>query len=370
VGLWVGQVREDGGRLGFAAAPWWRFDKYELTSRLDGVVRPAADATAMPYDPWQDYLDARRRGSGEGRVMPPYQELIDLRQSVWSTDTDGSYGVLDARQERRLLEWCCRHGMLGLWHHQVLFAGFPDGPKRGKGVRLRGYERAPGEWREVSGFTGRGGPRGQPRGPRLPEEYVAALPREVWRDALPTGGFIVRELASGAISQAPLRSEWKLYFAPDGPLAEPTWPIPSPTSLEFWRSYGEPVAMMMFAAQELAFAIEHLNAGGVQGIASLQKLNALAAPTAPALVETADGVTMGWDSPSLLSSLAIMAITDASGGARPLVCQVCGAPFLSTSYQTLYCSNRCKETARTRRRRDKQRADKRPPGDTRESDGN
>jgi hypothetical protein len=346
-------VSDDNKRLGFATAPWWRFKHYEI---VDGVVRPTSDSEAEPCDPWQDYLDARRRGTGEGRMMPPYQELIDLWHSVRSSDLDGSYSVLDSRQEKRLLEWCGRHGLLGLWHHQVLLAAFPDGSQRSDGLRLRGYQRAPGGWREVAGVTGRDKPRTQPRGPHLTEEYVAALPREIWHSALPAGGFIVRELASGAISQVPLRSEWRLYFDPDGPLGEPAWPLPSPTSHEFWRAYGEPVAMIMFAAQELEFAIEHLAAGGAEGQASLEKLNALAAPTAPGLVETADGLTMGWDSPSLLSNLAMMAISDASGGARPLVCQACGAPFLTKSYQTLYCSNRCKETARTRRRRDKEKA--------------
>jgi predicted nucleic acid-binding Zn ribbon protein len=50
-----------------------------------------------------------------------------------------------------------------------------------------------------------------------------------------------------------------------------------------------------------------------------------------------------------------MAITDVIGGARPIVCQWCGAPFLTKAYKPRYCSDRCKETAHTRRGRDKEK---------------
>lgn len=341
-------MMDDDSARPLLAAPWWRFGRYEI---VDGVVRPTADAQIEPYDPWQDFLDHRQRGTGEGRVKPPYQALVDLWHGVRARDVDGSYSDLDLRQEKRLLEWCRRHGLLGLWHHEVLLALFPDAQQRSEGGRLRGYERASWGWREVKVHAERANALRRPKGPRLPEGLLAAMPREVWRSALPSGGFVLRRLGSEAISHAPLDATWKLYFDRNGPLGEPAWPVPSPMSPEFWRSYGEPVAMIMFAAQELEFAIEYIADGGAWSQASLEKLNALAGPVAPALRKTAEGPTLGWDSPSLLASLATMAITDAAGGARSVVCRACGAPFLTKAYQARYCSNRCKETARTRRRR-------------------
>lgn len=343
-------------RPDLATSSWWRFSDYELTSRTDGVVRPTAGATAEPYDPWAEYIDGRRRGVGNGRRLAPYQELVSLWYGVRQRDLYGTYSDLDSRQERRLIDWCRRCGLLGLWHHEVLLALFPEASQGSRGNRLRGYQRVPWGWGQVSGVADRDlPPRGAPRGARLPDEYLATLPHEVWRGALPDGGFVVRELAGGQISHAPLRPTWRLYFDPQGPLSEPTWPMPAPNSLKFMQSYGEAVAMIMFAAQELELAIEHLAADGASGRESRERLNALAAPAAPALVETAEGLTLGWDSPSLLASLATMAITDVIGGARPVVCQWCGAPFLTKAYKPRYCSDRCQETAHTRRRRDKEK---------------
>lgn len=343
---------ESNRRPGLATGPWWRFSRYEI---VNGVVRPTEDAYAEEYDPWQDYLENRRRGAGEGRVSAPYQDLIGVWRDVRGHDVDGSYGDLGLKQKKRLLRWCRQHGLLGLWHHEVLLALFPVGRGQPDGGPLRGYERAAWDWRERRLPRTRRGTGQERQGLRLPERLLDALPREVWRSALPSGGFVMRELASGAISNAPLDSLWRLYFDPDGPLGSPTWPVPPPTSIEFWRSYGEPVSMMMFAAQELASSIEHLTAptGDKRGRFARERLNVLAAPAAPAVVDTAEGLTLGWDSPSLLASFATMAISDAAGGASAVVCQTCGAPFLTSAYQARYCSSRCKETARTRRRRAK-----------------
>jgi hypothetical protein len=321
---------------------------YEI---VEGTVRPSPGAEGTLYDPWQEYLESRRRGTGDRRP-PPYQDLIALWHDVSARDLDGSYSVLDQEQEALLRGWCREHGLLGLWHHEVLLALFPESrPKVDGGERLRGYERSPWGWREVRPWVRPPSPREPSRGVRLPDEVIARWPRDVWRSTLPSGGFVLRELGTGAVSTVPLDPVWELHFDPQGSLAKPVWPVPPPDSPDFWQAYGEPVATMMFAARELANSIDRLT--DRRDTLSRETLNRLASAAAPALVETEDGFTWGWDSPSLLASFATMIISEASGGARPVACQTCGTTFLTKAYQSLYCSPTCKETAHTRRRRSK-----------------
>jgi len=337
-------------RTAVETARWWRFSRYEIVA---GVVRPSAGAEAEEYDPWQLYTSGRRRGQHGDRIAAPYQDLVNLGCDVRKCDVDGSYSNLDLRQEKRLLKWCRTYGLLGLWHHEVLLALFPDGPQSGAGGALRGYERAPSGWREIRARTGPVRRDQEVHGLRLPDELLAGFPHEVWRTSLPSGGFVIRELPNAAISHVGLDPMWRLHFHADGALGRPAWPIPSPKSIEFWQAYGEPVSMIAFAALEMAAAVEHLASVGKGMLLARDGLNRLAAPSSPALVKNEGGWTQGWSSPSLLATLAAMAITDAAGGARSAVCLACGAPFLTQAYQARYCSSRCKETARTRRRRAK-----------------
>lgn len=322
---------------------WWRFDRYEVVA---GILRPCADAEPVAYLPWFDYITGRKRKKID-RSPAPYQDLLALAHALWDPDSDGSYADLNAEQQQVVVDWASRYGLLGLWHHEALLALFPDTPGDGGRVRLRGYERVPWGWRQVDGgfverrATARTGPV---RGHRLPDALVAAMPKDVWRDALPAGGFLLRDLPTGAISTTPLDSQWRLYFDERGPLGKAVWPIPSPDSVEFWRSYGEPVAMIVFVANELARSID-------PGLDSqMTTLNNFAAPAAPALVHSPEGLSWGLDSPSLVASMAAMIIADLAGGARPVVCP-CGVPFLTRAYQSAYCSVQCKNTAHTKRRR-------------------
>lgn len=151
----------------------------------------------------------------------------------------------------------------------------------------------------------------------------------------------MRDLVSGAICSVRREPYWSLFFDPMGPLGAPVWPVPSPGSLEFWRGYGEPVAMMMYVAKLLDLSIR---ADFGDAVATLNNLAALAAP---ALVDTQGGLGWGLDSPSLVASMAAMVISERVGGAHPMVC-ICGVPFLTNAHQSAYCSDRCKNTAHTR----------------------
>ena len=332
-------------------SPWLRFEDYDVADR---VARPTEGADASWYDPWSEYEVTSRRGVRD-KQPPPYQDLVKLWNDVSAGDEDGSYLLQGAEQEATLRTWCRQHGLLGLWHHEVLLALFPE-PGRDEGRRLHGYERASWGWREVRPWAQLPSPSGRSRGLRAPAEYLAGLPRDVWRDALPTGGFVLRELGTGTVSCAPLEAYWKLHFDPDGPLGKPVWPVPSPDSIEFMRAYGEPVPMIMYAARELDFAVRYGRSSGAKKRMSgaHEVLNGLMVPASPALTEDEGVLVPGIDSPSLLATLATALMTELAGGARSVVCPVCGRAFTSKVKHATYCpGSPCKETAHTRRRREK-----------------
>lgn len=344
------QIRLGEGSPKLKTRPWLRFDDYTI---VNGVVRPAADADGHWYDPWSEYETTSRRGVRD-KQPPPCQDLVKLWNDVSAGDEDGGYLLQDVEQVAALRTWCRRHGLLGLWHHEVLLALFPEQGRDG-GRRLHGYERVSWRWREVRPWAELP-PSGRSRGLRAPAELLAGLPRDVWREALPMGGFVLRELGTGAVSCAPLDAYWRLHFDPDGPLGKPVWPVPSPDSMEFMRAYGEPVPMIMYAARELDFAVRYGGSSGPAGLVSgaHEMLNALAVPASPALTEDEGALVPGIDSPSLLATLATTVMTELAGGARSVVCPVCGRAFTAKVRHATYCPDGpCKETAHTRRRREK-----------------
>jgi hypothetical protein len=94
----------------------------------------------------------------------------------------------------------------------------------------------------------------------------------------------------------------------------------------------------------------------VEPDAPVETLRRLLAPIAPDLEPdpaAAGRFRARWSSPSLQSTLALMAYVDLTGGSRIDACPVCGNIFVAHRTDHAYCSSRCKATARKRRQRAK-----------------
>ena len=153
------------------------------------------------------------------------------------------------------------------------------------------------------------------------------------------------------------------HYFPDVPPEEvETFRYPMPLSEEFWRSYSETLLTIMSVASRFRETLLTLSSwkndrvnphGSAQ---AAQTLNALIAGASPAAVLLKDGtIEQSWQAPSLLASLAMMALEDLSGPQRILRCQVCGKLFNTRAYQAAYCSDTCRHTAQKRRYRAKRR---------------
>ena len=88
---------------------WWCYSRYEIRG---GYIRPAPRARLTPFDPsaWP------RSGKAD---LPPYLELAHLVREI---PTDQPLGSLDESGHigRDVLDWCRKHGLLGLLPHTLL----------------------------------------------------------------------------------------------------------------------------------------------------------------------------------------------------------------------------------------------------------
>jgi hypothetical protein len=177
--------------------------------------------------------------------------------------------------------------------------------------------------------------------------------------------------------QQPLSSTWSRYFPTVPESEQDTYAYPCPGTVEFWRLYAEPVQEFVDTARRLRDALHDLDQVSFPErpddvivlestfveARGLNRLHVLAAPlkvavafdllTNPigvALTPTAkDFYRQVWMSPSLLSSIGLMALLDRVGS--PPRCKWCGKDLVPGRSVGIYCSNRCREAARKAQKR-------------------
>ncbi len=160
-----------------------------------------------------------------------------------------------------------------------------------------------------------------------------------------------------------LDETWGGYFPTilEGERASYEYPLPY-ESEEFWQVYAEPVQEFLGAAWVLRNALEWL--GQWKANASDAKLarqgmnliNSLVACVSVIALPSPEGpIRQRWVSPSLLGSLAMMALQDLTELRRVLPCANCRRLFVTESYQRKFCSDRCRNTAQKQRWRAKKK---------------
>jgi hypothetical protein len=364
---------------------WYRFDAYEVR---DGYIRPAPGASGGTYDPWTSF---RSRERGEP-VECAHDALLRLVEAV---DANA------AATESLIAAWCNQYGLLGVLPHRVeavsLAArwehpGAPV-PKGAVWPVWRHYVRASDRWMECWEF-----PEGFQDAFARPDQPPAGfplagiqqrgrlVPRARCSKAWGRPAVVLRvPLSPGATDglgverpeQQPLSSTWSRYF-PTVPESErDTYPYPCPGTVEFWRLYAEPVQEFIGAARRLRDALRDLDQVSfperpddvtvlestfleARGLTRLHMLTAplkvavafdpLTNPIRVALTPTERGFYRQiWVSPSLLSSIGMMALVDRVGS--PPRCKSCGKDLVPGRSIGIYCSARCRETGRKAQKR-------------------
>lgn len=387
---------------------WWRFSDYEI---VDGSIRPAPGAELQEYSPWLDYEGSRTRGGG---AVLPYQALLTLLQELDFRPTATaqpvqlkelfSYSPTQQAGEK-IVSWCRRYGLLGLLTQECSEIVLPIGLRADCGshrgpfveAEVKIYSRTPYGWvtqvatvREAEGedaltlinrLVGLGFlTSDHPTQPmtftgRITdwEARESTIDLKAMREYGPPGFREATYQESGAgrwIGYGELYSSFRSMSFKEFR----DYPLPLPLSREFWLGYTEPVFAIVHAAAWLRQALlkiktmeegtptaqdgEEPKAAGEhdreemawEGAGMLANLTGTVSPVL-AYDDTRQHFRLGWIFPSLLSSLAMMITQDLAEDHTLHICEVCGAPFISSAYQALYCSSRCRFRMQKRRQR-------------------
>ncbi len=214
---------------------WWRFTDYEIQpagsgglSAEDwarhGLIRPAAGADLVEYDPWEEYLKSRTRGSA---IEPAHQTFVSLSERI-SFDINRK---LRPDSAEAILTWCRRYGLLGAVPQ--FYMSLPAGTREivsldQKVVCPFAHVRVAGSWRTR-----------EQEGPVI----AAGL-----RNAVVARPDLLNRYFPGVEDAERIETTAEGYRAiPYLPLTE-----------EFWRIYGEPVSVFGAFARNLGLTIKRL----------------------------------------------------------------------------------------------------------------
>jgi len=345
---------------------WWRFSKYEIR---DDVICPASKAALEQYDPWKLFDYAREGGipalQGKRMMELPYQQLLVLEQQVKDPN----------RYDAGLItEWCSRFGLLGILPHCASSITLParwatTGSNAADKIWRRFHHIQSDQFVPVSAQHVR-----TPVGwSSFREPFPPAHGAQGSSGLLDERDMPARCPRPGVIWTNP--TEIRPSFEPLDRLrpffkgsSASTFEYPLPLSPEFWPLYGEPVHEFLNAARAFHHSVKVIAQFGQKPLKKLQEhdaaflfraveeLNALASPVSISLgpAENGAGLVQRWAGPSLLSSLAHMALlTLAEGLVR--CCENCNNVFVTAAWQGAYCSVRCRGTALKRATRERQK---------------
>ncbi|HET6497056.1 MAG TPA: hypothetical protein VFH61_17030 [Thermoleophilia bacterium] len=388
------------GEGSLRGAQWVRFGRYEITN---DVVHPVPGEKLEPYDPWDEYVaiwqrrqrQPRNKDDPSGskrrtpRLVPAYQKLLQLAPKLQTYESDNRLPIqgevhLTPGQRRRILDWCQEYGLLGLLHHETLEVCLAPVWEQGEQCETQvhavahAWQRSGAGWVHhrhrylhvteadtlrigqqvpVTSYGDLRAPRAAEasRGLRLSAEQIASMPKSMLETVGPAGGLIRQPLGSDGLEVAPLEGCWRGHFPTRPEWQTPRWPMPSPHSEEFWRSYGEPLAAIVDAAAQLRWILDVIAAHLPKHVrptprqrgqltAAVDHLASFTSNTWPRADLDAEGKPrVRWAAPSLLGSFALMIMLDFAGKGTVRVCKRCGTPFTSPAPIAIYCSDRCRQ---------------------------
>jgi hypothetical protein len=302
---------------------WWpRFSRYEI---VDGYIGPAPDATMRRYELWEQPVKA-------------YESLTNIVRQQNGRNVG-------------LLEWCRQHGLLGLLLHRAEYVAFPTRKNDDGGERQTTLRRIPEGWQLGGSST------------VISESLPTAEPAGVTLHGLTSTETTVESLDS-----------WNRFFPSvrGDQLNDSAFPHPNdPHDERFWRLYAEPLTDFLEAAEIIADSLLTIatnrqaakpDYGGVSDHTfAVARLNGCTSSIRLFAKPNTNGtVAIRWRAHTLFASLALMALQDMASDALPRLCAECGEFFVSTAWQSRYCSERCrwainKRTQRQRKARGQRR---------------
>jgi hypothetical protein len=311
---------------------YWVKSQYEIHNDR---IRPAAGATMIRYEPWDDYSPP----IGKQTRTRPYQSLLTLGAIAAEHSYDSDEFKAAA------LDFVTKHGPLGILLHRLETIVLPQraskaNPKIPQQSAWGAFDRAIAAARRF-------------------EQTTYFRTTQGWKEQ------VTRSAEQKDFSGAFLRNENGMELQPLKDVCEEFFPglesasLPLPFSEDFWTGYSELVLHFWNAASQFCNAIEDARIRPRRGQEWLRfgiGLTALGELTRPVRHNLypykAGKLRLGWVCHSLLAVFAMMATQDLAQN-RLLRCarRDCQAYFVTQAKMAKYCSARCRKAVQMRRYR-------------------
>jgi len=362
-------IREASTNASIRSSKWWRFKKYTICGR---AVRPEAGQEPIPYDLWEPFEAVQ----GKYRTVKTlWGEFMETARQV---QADAPHGYTPSAQgESLILDWCQKYGLLGILPGQAQVIILPPtyvrsdeyrgGTSRKRLILQRKHARIAGRWVTPELAIREDSATAEDDSGWRPGDLV---PQSQWPDSIEAP----RTLFWGWENfewQAPPDNENLLGFFAQPPSHGQ---YPQPLSPDFWRTYQEPVVEWMRAAVVFSQSAElvsryaaarYSNQPWPAEQVSLAKralwlLNSLSTSESYAYEFGPSTLKRESVSASLLSAMAEMFLLDIMDRRRVLRCGTCHRFMISNDVKARYCCVRCRNTAQTRRYRQKAKQQESP----------
>lgn len=338
--------------------------------RLTGHIK-----TTDPWAAYAEYLASSRR-----HFQPPYADLLGLRNDILFKTASREGFDLTLKSKQAIEAWCSKFGLLGLLPHLgreiALSPHWREDSREivdDHGGRLAGiggraqvvYRREGGLWiseeRWLDADVNEKSPEIAIAGPT---DYVdqpdgGELLDAQWDEkGRPRDEALMTMLGAADSYRQPLADAVARYFPDIPPGEERTYDYPIPLSERFWKCYAEPVEEFARAVKFFADSVQLAGSRDkAKAHSGLCRLHALIGPitempptqSRPNRRDGAQPVVVG----SLLAAFARMAYQDLRGGARAIICAGCQTVFVSSHYQSRFCSSKCRWKTLKQRQRSK-----------------
>ncbi|HEX4810894.1 MAG TPA: DUF4365 domain-containing protein [Bryobacteraceae bacterium] len=294
---------------------WSRHEQYELQ---DDYVKPVPGSRIVQYDPWQSYS-----GSPDlkGLRNKPYITFARLGRDVLSGDS------LTNGKRSLVVEWTTNYGLLGLLPGLAqLITLWPRWERSGKmdnsdseqaclsyarHIRVGGNWYSTGQMQSISAA--------RPVAPVVGEPVPKSMIPAEW----PKPGVLLWRWEHFNWQEETLQQSVGSYF-PNIEGSRETYDYPCPGHPRFWSEYAEPVRKIARWAKNFhdvlisisAFCSRKGEDESAKVNEALYFLESLASAVAISIELEAGTrkLLKKWQSPSLLSSFAMMAIEDMASG--------------------------------------------------------
>ena len=326
-------------RLEPLAGQWWKFTRYELK---DGYIRPAPDATLSAYDPWSEPPPGANTA---------YASLANLVPRGWDA---GDNGTVSPDTAAAVLAWCQQYGLLGVLLQRIEKVVLQAWTEDEKAI----LQEWNGTEEERDRYQIRVQFRRNPRGwqPVIEQDVIV----EGESPPHDRAGVMLHPIDDPVeMVFEPFGKTWARFFPSVPHDQRESYRYPEPLTQKFWALYHEPIEEFIGTAALLEGHLTTLAKDretvpdftivSVDNYAlAIHALNEYVETVRWHLQQTPGGMVQRWTSPSLFTSLVLMALQDVAGAKRPRICLTCRRLFVSPAYQARYCSVRCRHTMNKR----------------------